>query len=216
MKRAGFETGWCCLSSPCVVIRFPGWSHQGAPRGSCCHDGAGSCLWVAWDSRLWTQRAAAHPWKHAEVLSGSWHLCWERLGLWGDKATECELVMLLFLYPPLSECKRHFSYHISNTAHNNPCPTKYLNGTLFVFSGNSRLQNPGSVIHLLVPLFLTTCHIYNPLASSQNHSWLRTAIHKHQRIHRAAGKAAVGNIWKCETPTCQCPSMMCCFSRELT
>ncbi len=36
--------------------------------------------------------------------------------------------------------------------------------------------------------------IHNPLASSHNHSWAQTDIHKHTSMHTAAGQAAVENI----------------------
>lgn len=55
------------------------------------------------------------------------------------------------------------------------------------------------------------------LASSQNHSWTQTSKHKHKSVHAAADRAAVENICRGQTPTCQCPSTLCLhFPREST
>lgn len=56
--------------------------------------------------------------------------------------------------------------------------------------------------------------IHNPLAPSQNHSWMNTSIQKPMSVHTAAGQTAVENIWRGRTPTCQRPSMLLCISPE--
>lgn len=51
----------------------------------------------------------------------------------------------------------------------------------------------------------------------KNPLWAKTSMHKHTSMHTAAGQAAVENICRGQTPTCQCPSMLCLHSsREST
>lgn len=65
----------------------------------------------------------------------------------------------------------------------------------------------------------------DPLGKTERYTilWLLHQItqdrrrHTNMSTHKAAGQTAVGNIWRGQTPTCQCLSMLCLhFSREST
>lgn len=43
-------------------------------------------------------------------------------------------------------------------------------------------------------------------------SRVQTPKHKHMSLHTAAGQTAVSHIWRGQTPTCQCPTVLCLHS----
>lgn len=46
-------------------------------------------------------------------------------------------------------------------------------------------------------------------------TWAQTRLHKHTSIPAAVGQAAGRNSWKCQTPTCQCPSAVSAFLQRI-